>query len=228
MKQTLFLSLLLSLAVLWWCISQNSDTMMDDSMPVSAEHCAMMPDMSWCEKHMNASGTMSSMMWSHNHADMVNSEFDFVSLMIPHHQEAVDTSRTINAKTSDENLKKLTQDIIDAQKKEITMMQWWLATWYSGQTYTGMPYMPMMRASRAMLFWSLEEEERVWIEDMIVHHQWAIDMAQKLLSLMKNQQFDKPTSPQMQAYRDQLTSFANAIITTQGQEIEQMKEMLKK
>lgn len=89
-------------------------------MQVSAEQCAMMPEMSGCGKHASNSGNIHHMM---DHADMVTSEFDFISLMIPHHQEAVDTSRIINKNTSNEKLKKLTQDIVDAQNKEIAMMQ---------------------------------------------------------------------------------------------------------
>ena len=160
-----------------------------------------------------------------DHADMVTSEFDFISLMIPHHQEAVDTSREINKNTTNEKLKKLTQDIVDAQNKEIAMMQWWLATWYSGQTYTGMPYMPMMRDTSSISAISTIEQMR--LEDMIVHHQWAIDMAVKLLQIMDAQDPTIRVTAEWWAYRQSLREFANAIITTQGQEIEQMKEMLK-
>ncbi len=161
-----------------------------------------------------------------DHADMVTSEFDFISLMIPHHQEAVDTSREINKNTTNEKLKKLTQDIVDAQNKEIAMMQWWLTTWYSGQTYTGMPYMPMMRPGM-MVVWSTDIAEQMYLEDMIVHHQWAIDMAVKLLQIMDAQDPTIRVTAEWWAYRQSLREFANAIITTQGQEIEQMKEMLK-
>lgn len=58
-----------------------------------------------------------------NHADMITSAFDFIYLMIPHHQEAVDTAKTINSLTQNTELKTLTQHIIDGQAKEITMMK---------------------------------------------------------------------------------------------------------
>jgi len=54
-----------------------------------------------------------------NHADMVNSEFDFIYLMIPHHQEAVDTAKSLTSITQNPELKTLTQNIIDGQSKEI-------------------------------------------------------------------------------------------------------------
>lgn len=120
-----------------------------------------------------------------NHGDMVTSDFDFISLMIPHHQEAVDTTQSLLNITQNPDLKQLGQEIVAAQTNEIAMMTGRLATWYSGMTYEGMPYMPMMRDSR-MLSASTTIERR-WIEDMIVHHQGAIDMAHKLLEIMDKQ-----------------------------------------
>jgi uncharacterized protein (DUF305 family) len=58
-----------------------------------------------------------------NHADMVSSEFDFIYLMIPHHQEAVDTSKSLNSITQNLELKILTQNIINGQSQEISMMK---------------------------------------------------------------------------------------------------------
>jgi uncharacterized protein (DUF305 family) len=58
-----------------------------------------------------------------NHADMVNSEFDFTYLMIPHHQEAVDTSKILLQTTENPELIKLANNIIASQDKEINMMK---------------------------------------------------------------------------------------------------------
>jgi uncharacterized protein (DUF305 family) len=57
-----------------------------------------------------------------HHGD-VKSEEQFIIDMIPHHQEAVDTSKEIVARSTNEKLKKLAQGIIDAQTTEITTMQ---------------------------------------------------------------------------------------------------------
>ena len=53
----------------------------------------------------------------------VTSEEQFLRDMIPHHQEAIDTSKEIVARGVNEDEKKLAQNIIDAQTKEITMME---------------------------------------------------------------------------------------------------------
>jgi uncharacterized protein (DUF305 family) len=84
---------------------------------------------------------------SHNHADMVTSEFDFIYLMIPHHQEAVDTAKVLLTQTSNPSLIELGENIITSQTTEIQTMNSWLTGRYSGEVYTGMGYMPMMRGA---------------------------------------------------------------------------------
>jgi len=64
--------------------------------------------------------------------------------MIPHHQEAVDTSFRLNQITQHPRIKELTQAIIDGQDKEIALMQFWLDEWYPNSSYTS-TYAPMMR-----------------------------------------------------------------------------------
>ena len=57
-----------------------------------------------------------------NHANVISEE-QFIRDMIPHHQEAVDTSNQIVARGVNQEEKALAQNIIDAQTKEIAMMQ---------------------------------------------------------------------------------------------------------
>jgi len=47
---------------------------------------------------------------------------DFVKMMIPHHQAAVDMAEVELAKGKDSEIRKLAEDIIAAQKKEIAQM----------------------------------------------------------------------------------------------------------
>ena len=51
---------------------------------------------------------------------------DFVKMMIPHHQAAVDMAKVELAKGKDPTLRKLAEDIIAAQEKEIALMTGWL------------------------------------------------------------------------------------------------------
>jgi uncharacterized protein (DUF305 family) len=57
------------------------------------------------------------------HHATVTSEEQFIRDMIPHHQEAVDTSKEVAARSQYPSLVQLTKDIIAAQTDEIAMMQ---------------------------------------------------------------------------------------------------------
>ncbi|MGB3415168.1 MAG: DUF305 domain-containing protein [Mesorhizobium sp.] len=55
-----------------------------------------------------------------------NADADFVRAMIPHHQAAIDMARVLLDHGKDPKLRKLAQNIITAQEKEITEMEDWL------------------------------------------------------------------------------------------------------
>ncbi len=188
--------------------------------------CDMMP-MAACKTYFSKWSSTSDHkdMSGHtmNHADMVQSEFDFITLMIPHHQEAVDTSTTLLKTTTKPDLIALASGIVAGQAKEIQMMQWWLAQRYSGMKYEGMWYMPMMRSTTGL---TPEQTDKQWTEDMIVHHQWAVDMAKKLIEIMNEKDQFIKTTAEWAAFREDLRRFANNIIKTQTKEIYQMKQIL--
>lgn len=54
----------------------------------------------------------------------------FLEQMIVHHEGAVEMAKTIIAGTNRAELKKLAEEIITAQTKEIEMMRGWLNSWY--------------------------------------------------------------------------------------------------
>lgn len=139
----------------------------------------------------------------------ISTEEEFIRMMIPHHQEAVDTSSRLAAITQNPELKDLTTAIVQGQTKEIAMMEGRLTQRYPNG-HLHMPYMPMMRDTSTIS--AITTIEKMWLEDMIGHHQGAVDMAQSVLTL----------NP-----RPEVAQFAQAVIDLQSSEIAQMKKMLK-
>jgi uncharacterized protein (DUF305 family) len=55
-----------------------------------------------------------------------NSDVDFVRLMLPHHQAAIDMAKTQLLYGKDAQMRRLAQEIITDQQLEIELMQRWL------------------------------------------------------------------------------------------------------
>ena len=143
----------------------------------------------------------------HEHHMMVASEEQFIIDMIPHHQEAVESSEEIIQKSQNTKILSIAQDIIIAQSQEIDMMNQWKAEWYPNTRYVS-NYMPMMSSLKDL---SASEAEETYLKDMIEHHKMAVAMAQQVLML----------NP-----RSEVAAFARAVITLQSQEIAKMQGLL--
>ena len=85
--------------------------------------------------HMSGGGMMNMGMMG-DQSDMTSLQnakpFDkaFIEEMIPHHQMAVMMAQMLENSTNRPEMKKLAQDIITAQTKEINQMREWYKTWY--------------------------------------------------------------------------------------------------
>ena len=141
----------------------------------------------------------------------------FVTMMIPHHQQAIDMADIVLAKTDvAPHVTALAQQIKDAQGPEIETMRGWLQDW--GVDYDdsmgGMGHGDGMMSDDDMT--ALEdasgpEAGRLFLEQMIVHHQGAIEMAEMALESAQN---------------PDVTALATQVIEDQTAEIATMQDLL--
>ena len=128
--------------------------------------------------HDKAMGPMSGMPMSGMHGSHVDSEFSYLTRMIPHHAEAVAAARELLARSDRPEMKDFARSIIETQSAQIDEMKADLARWYPGRD-TSADYTPMMRDLSQL---AGDELDQAFLEDMIPHHRMAVMMSQQLLA----------------------------------------------
>ena len=149
-----------------------------------------------------------------------SADVTFAQMMIPHHEQAVQMSDDLLAKDGiDQNVLDLATEIKAAQEPEITQLKDWLTAW--GEDDTSMPGMSGMGGGSdgmmsdddmmALQDASGVEASTLFLEQMTVHHEGAVAMAQL--------EIDDGENADAQA-------MAADIVKTQTAEIDEMAELL--
>lgn len=149
-------------------------------------------------------------------------EYDklFLINMISHHQGAVDMANLAQKNAKHQELKDLAKSIVTAQNGEISNMTAWQKTWnYPASSGTAMmDHSAMgMQDTNAGMMNALKDKtgdafDKAFMEQMIMHHQAAIDMA---------------ASGKANAQHQEVREVTAAIISAQTKEIKQMKQWQK-
>ncbi|MEU1729417.1 DUF305 domain-containing protein [Nonomuraea sp. NPDC005692] len=149
---------------------------------------------------------------SFNDADVM-----FAQMMIPHHQQAVEMADLAPQRAKDSEIKKLAADIKAAQDPEIQTMKGWLTEWGKPVPSGGMGHdMPGIMSAEDMK--KLEGAkgaafDRLFAEQMIAHHEGAIEMAR---------------TEQASGVNPQAKELAKAIESTQQAEVAQLRKLLER
>ena len=174
----------------------------------------------------HGNGMNHSMMMDLGPAD-ANYDLRFIDAMIPHHQGAVEMAKEALSKSQHPEIKKLAQDIISAQNREINELKQWRQAWYPSSGSTPMAWnaqagqmagmskeqmQGMMMTMKEGLGAADAQFDLRFINAMIPHHEGAITMAQDAASKSK---------------RPEIKKLAQDIITSQQKEIDQMKQWRK-
>jgi uncharacterized protein (DUF305 family) len=176
-----------------------------DAVPMGMHR---MPDGSMMHNTPTASSNQGMSMMHDMGMMMVSTEKEFITEMIPHHQEAVDTAKEVLTRgATTPEIKTLLEDIVTAQEKEIADMKSWYETWYGTPYVPSGKYQPMMRDLRDL---SGKDIDKVFLEDMIMHHMGAIMMAHSVQGAIEHKEIEDLTK---------------AIIDTQTKEIQQMRQL---
>jgi uncharacterized protein (DUF305 family) len=139
-------------------------------------------------------------------------EVKFMQEMIAHHQSALEMATLVPTHTKRPELNTLAQNIISTQTKEIGQMTTWLAQWYNekplANSMDAPGMMDMMGGIDKMKNAKDTEFDKLFLDQMTMHHQQAVNMAGLV--------------PQ-KAQHPELITLSKNIIQAQTGEIQQMK-----
>jgi uncharacterized protein (DUF305 family) len=148
-------------------------------------------------------------------ADRNSADAMFAQMMIPHHEQAVEMSDIMLAKDGlDPQIIQLAEDIKAAQGPEIEKMTGWLQTWGEPMEMSGDHAMEGMMSPddlAALEAAQGDEAARMFLTQMIAHHEGAVAMAEEETANGQN---------------PDAVALAEAVVADQSAEIEKMKDLL--
>jgi uncharacterized protein (DUF305 family) len=156
----------------------------------------------------------------HNDADVM-----FAQMMLPHHEQAVEMSEMLLAKDDvPAEVAEFAQRVIDAQGPEIERMNDMLTAWEAEPLADAEDMDGMDHGSGAGMSGMMSEEDmsaledaqgtgaaRLYLEQMTVHHEGAVEMAQDQVE---------------QGQNPQAVELARQVVADQEAEIAEMEQML--
>jgi uncharacterized protein (DUF305 family) len=147
-------------------------------------------------------------------------DIEFVQGMIPHHEGAIEKAELVEGRTDRQELIELADEIIEVQDEEISQLRGMLDRMGADEMAMDDDMGDMDHGDMGMMdeadieeLRELEGDEfdRRFMEAMIVHHEGAIDMAERVLA---------------EGQDEEVADLAAAVITAQEAEIEQMERWL--
>lgn len=188
-----------------------------------AQHQGMDMDMGTKRSHANQNIYLEMMDTMMQNMDTVKmkqyADLDFMRMMIPHHQGAVEMSLYEIQHGRNFEMIQLAKSIIAEQTNEIQQMSLWVKSYHSKKEMDTDTYQkPLMQTMLVMMEQMppaalLSDTDKSFSAVMIPHHKAGVDMAKVIL----------------QYGQDKVVSrMAQNIISSQQLEIEQMKSFLKK
>lgn len=158
--------------------------------------------------------------------EMEQVEFDlmYIDMMIPHHESIIALAQVAQGELTHPDLIEIAAAIVETQDAEIQEMELLRETWYPGaapvsmEAMMGMPGMEgtdmtamdqqMSAEWQVQTFCAAEDKDLAFIEQVIPHHQMAIEVSEAALE---------------HAVHPELTAIAQRVIEDQQHEIEELE-----
>ncbi|MFI7521137.1 DUF305 domain-containing protein [Micromonospora globbae] len=145
-----------------------------------------------------------------------NADIRFVTMMIPHHEQALVMARLVGERSGNPQLKIIADRILAAQEPEIRTLETWLTDRGLDRTSGGNHQHAMRGMQSAEALDRLTaargaDFDRMFVSMMTDHHQGAIDMAGEVLAL---------------GVDGIVNELASGVVVEQGAEINRMRQVL--
>lgn len=195
--------------VLAGCGSTDSGNSDDPAVTATSSAAADMPGMNHSSAPAPPGDTDA------RRSDFNEADVSFLTMMYPHHAQAVEMASLVPSRSQNQNLITLAADIEKAQAPEMKQFAALLDDFGKPAPKATMDH-PMDGVMTPEQMTALRnadgaEFDRMWLEMMIGHHQGAVDMANAEIAGGRN---------------TDAKTLAHTILTTQQAEIQQMRGML--
>lgn len=149
-----------------------------------------------------------------------NVNLDFILEMIPHHEGGINMAKAIIKYGTNEDVKKIAQNIVTSQEAQIPLMQQLKVKFEKEPLSTkedSQNYIKDYDEIKSTMFKEMESvpltgtSDETFLRQMIYHHEGAIAMSKNILKYTQNAK---------------LKSLAENIVTTQSQGVDEMKNLL--
>lgn len=144
--------------------------------------------------------------------DAATAEQHFIEQMVQHHHDAIQMAQMAQDRAKVSRVQGVASTIVSTQQKEIDEMKGWYKQWYR-KDLPEMADMPGMAEDPSMNMGKLNgasDFDLEFVNQMILHHQKAIQMAKDVLPKAKHKE---------------LKDLANSIISNQTKEVSEMRSL---
>lgn len=170
----------------------QTDTAASQAMPMTTDSTTKMDNMQMDNAMM---GTMNAMMSKMSGMQMTGDfDMDFATMMIAHHQGAIDMSKMEVSKGKDEKMKSMAQNIITKQTEEIGKLQAIIKNLKSSNMKLGSGELEKSMSAMKATMSGMQmtgDADKDFATMMIAHHEAAIAMSKKEIEYGMNSRLNQ-------------------------------------